>query len=65
MQKELNTVVYEWNKKEDEIQDLKSQDCMRQQRTINLQQSQTEKYKTLFEEANKKCGGLQPEKSSV
>uniref|UniRef100_A0A8C6B5S1 Testis expressed 9 n=1 Tax=Monodon monoceros TaxID=40151 RepID=A0A8C6B5S1_MONMO len=38
---------------------------MRQQRTINLQQSQTEKYKTLFEEASKKCDGLQQELSSV
>ena len=38
---------------------------MRQQRTINLQQSQTEKYKTLFEEASKKCDGLQQQLSSV
>uniref|UniRef100_A0A8C8WD64 Testis expressed 9 n=1 Tax=Panthera leo TaxID=9689 RepID=A0A8C8WD64_PANLE len=38
---------------------------MRQQRTINLQQSQTEKYKTLFEELNKKCDGLQQQLSSV
>ena len=56
---------------EDEVQDLKSQlknfeeDCVRQQRTINLQQSQTEKFKTLFEEANKKCDGLQQQLSSV
>ncbi|XP_046511373.1 testis-expressed protein 9 isoform X3 [Equus quagga] len=71
MQEELDNVVCECNKKEDEIQDLKSQvknfeeDCVRQQRTINLQQSQTEKYKTLFEEANKKCVGLQQQLSSV
>ncbi|KAF0885944.1 TEX9 protein, partial [Crocuta crocuta] len=71
MQEELDNVVYECNKKENEIQDLKSQiknfeeDCMRQQRTINLQQSQTEKYKTLFEELNKKCDGLQQQLSSV
>ncbi|XP_057578409.1 testis-expressed protein 9 isoform X3 [Hippopotamus amphibius kiboko] len=71
MQEELDNVVCECNKKEDEIQDLKSQlksfeeDCMRQQRTINLQQSQTEKYKTLFEEANKKCDGLQQQLSAV
>ncbi|XP_073657150.1 testis-expressed protein 9 isoform X7 [Tursiops truncatus] len=71
MQEELDNVVCECNKKEDEIQDLKSQlknsegDCMRQQRTINLQQSQTEKYKTLFEEASKKCDGLQQQLSSV
>ncbi|XP_007447296.1 PREDICTED: testis-expressed sequence 9 protein [Lipotes vexillifer] len=71
MQEELDNVVCECNKKEDEIQNLKSQlknsegDCMRQQRTINLQQSQTEKYKTLFEEASKKCDGLQQQLSSV
>ncbi|XP_004687821.1 PREDICTED: testis-expressed sequence 9 protein [Condylura cristata] len=71
MQEELDNVVCECNKKEDEIQDLKSQvkdfegDCVRQQRTINLQQSQAEKYKTLFEEAIKKCDGLQQQLSSV
>ncbi|XP_044086073.1 testis-expressed protein 9 isoform X1 [Neovison vison] len=71
MQEELDNVVYECNKKENEIQDLKSQiknfeeDRVRQQRTINLQQSQTEKYKTLFEELNKKCDGLQQQLSSV
>nr|KAF6393976.1 testis expressed 9 [Pipistrellus kuhlii] len=71
MQQELDNVVCECNRKEDEIEDLKSQvknfeeDCVRQQRTINLQQSQTEKYKTLFEEANKKCDGLQQQLSSV
>uniref|UniRef100_A0A8C9I2Z8 Testis expressed 9 n=1 Tax=Piliocolobus tephrosceles TaxID=591936 RepID=A0A8C9I2Z8_9PRIM len=30
-----------------------------------MQQSQAEKYKTLFEEANKKCDGLQQQLSSV
>uniref|UniRef100_A0A096NM66 Testis expressed 9 n=5 Tax=Cercopithecinae TaxID=9528 RepID=A0A096NM66_PAPAN len=30
-----------------------------------MQQSQVEKYKTLFEEANKKCDGLQQQLSSV
>ncbi|XP_066199340.1 testis-expressed protein 9 [Saccopteryx leptura] len=71
MQQELDNVVRECSKKEDEIKDLKSQvknfeeDCARQQRTINLQQSQAEKYKTLFEEANKKCDGLQQQLSSV
>ncbi|XP_025151430.1 testis-expressed protein 9 isoform X3 [Bubalus kerabau] len=71
MQEELDNVVCERNKMEDEVQDLKSQlknfeeDCVRQQRTINLQQSQTEKFKTLFEEANKKCDGLQQQLSSV
>ncbi|NP_001371978.1 testis-expressed protein 9 isoform 6 [Homo sapiens] len=71
MQEELDNVVCECNKKEDEIQNLKSQvknfeeDFMRQQRTINMQQSQVEKYKTLFEEANKKYDGLQQQLSSV
>ncbi|KAL1782578.1 hypothetical protein HispidOSU_028148 [Sigmodon hispidus] len=71
MQEELDSVVCECNKKEDEIQDLKSkvknfeEDCVRQQRTITSQQSQMEKYKNLFEEANKKCDGLQQQLSSV
>nr|XP_045016720.1 testis-expressed protein 9 isoform X4 [Jaculus jaculus] len=56
---------------EDEIQDLKSQvknleeDCMKQQRTVSGQQLQIGKYKSLFEEANKKCDGLQQQLSSV
>uniref|UniRef100_A0A8C3YPF2 Testis expressed 9 n=1 Tax=Catagonus wagneri TaxID=51154 RepID=A0A8C3YPF2_9CETA len=41
------------------------EDCVKQQRTINLQKSQTEKYKTLFEGANQKCDGLQQQLSSV
>ncbi|XP_076782386.1 testis-expressed protein 9 isoform X2 [Arvicanthis niloticus] len=71
MQEELDSVVCECNKKEDEIQDLKSkvknleEDCMRQQRTVTSQQSQIEKYKNLFEEANKKCDELQQQLSSV
>ncbi|XP_012931583.1 testis-expressed protein 9 isoform X1 [Heterocephalus glaber] len=71
MREELDNVVCECNKKEDDIQDLKSQvknfeeDGARQQRTINIQQSQIEKYKNLFEDANKKCDGLQQQLSSV
>ncbi|XP_004709501.2 testis-expressed protein 9 [Echinops telfairi] len=71
MQEELDNVVCECNKKENEVQDLKFQvknfedDCVRQQRMINIQQSQIEKYKTLSEEANKKCDGLQQQLSSV
>ncbi|XP_012298571.1 testis-expressed protein 9 isoform X2 [Aotus nancymaae] len=71
MQEELDNVAYECNKKEDEIQNLKLQvknfeeDFMKQQRTIHMQQSQVEKYMTLFEEANKKCDGLQQQLSSV
>ncbi|GAB1294420.1 Testis-expressed protein 9 [Apodemus speciosus] len=71
MQEELDSVVCECSKKEDEIQDLKSkvknleEDCVRQQRTVTSQQSQIEKYKNLFEEANKKCDELQQQLSSV
>ncbi|KAK2103078.1 Golgin sub A member 2 [Saguinus oedipus] len=71
MQEELDNVACECNKKEDEIQNLKLQvknfeeDFMKQQRTIHMQQSQAEKYKTLYEEANKKCGGLEQQLSSV
>lgn len=71
MQEELDSVVCECSKKEDEIQDLKSkvknleEDCVRQQRTATTQQSQVEKYKNLFEEANKKCDELQQQLSSV
>ncbi|KAM5291670.1 testis-expressed protein 9 [Ctenodactylus gundi] len=71
LQEELDNVVCDCSRKEDDIQDLKSQvknfeeDCARQQRTINIQQSQIEKYKSLFEEANKKCDGLQQQLSSV
>ncbi|KAM7337327.1 hypothetical protein ACRRTK_003446 [Alexandromys fortis] len=71
MQEELDSVVCECNKKEDEIQDLKSkvknfeEDCVKQQRTITSQQSQIEKYKNLFEEANSRCDGLQQQLSSV
>lgn len=38
---------------------------MRQQRTINLQQAQAEKFKTLFEESIKKCDALQQQLSSI
>ncbi|OBS76777.1 hypothetical protein A6R68_16761, partial [Neotoma lepida] len=71
MQEELDSVVCECSKKEDEIQDLKfkvktfEEDCVRQQQTITSQQSQLEKYKNLFEEANKKCDGLQQQLSSI
>ncbi|KGL80507.1 Testis-expressed sequence 9 protein, partial [Tinamus guttatus] len=67
MQEELDNVVCECRKKEDENENLKSQlkDTMeenaRLQRTISLQQSQTEKYKVVSQEANKKSEGLQQE----
>ncbi|XP_025916696.1 testis-expressed protein 9 [Apteryx rowi] len=67
MQEELDSVVCECRKKGDENQNLKSQlkdteeENTRLQRTINMQQSQTEKYKMLSQEANKKSEGLQQE----
>ncbi|NXU50564.1 TEX9 protein, partial [Turnix velox] len=66
-QEELHTVVCECKKKDDENQNLKSrlkdleEENTRLQRTISLQRSQTEKYKTLFQEAKKKSEGLQQE----
>ncbi|NXJ45866.1 TEX9 protein, partial [Spizaetus tyrannus] len=65
MQEELNSVVCECRKKDDENQNLKTrlksteEENTRLQRTINMQHSQTEKYKMLSQEANKKSEGLQ------
>ncbi|NXE75448.1 TEX9 protein, partial [Cochlearius cochlearius] len=67
MQEKLDSVVCECRKKEDENQNLKSrlkdteEENTRLQRTISLQHSQTEKYKMLSQEANKKSEGLQQE----
>ncbi|NWZ56190.1 TEX9 protein, partial [Haliaeetus albicilla] len=67
MQEELNSVVCECRKKDDENQNLKTrlksteEENTRLQRTINMQHSQTEKYKMLSQEANKKSEGLQQE----
>nr|XP_009505455.1 PREDICTED: testis-expressed sequence 9 protein [Phalacrocorax carbo] len=67
MQEELDSVVCECRKKDDENQNLKSQlkgtkeENTRLQRTIITQHSQTEKYKMLSQEANKKSEGLQRE----
>ncbi|NWX96668.1 TEX9 protein, partial [Nothoprocta ornata] len=67
MQEELDNVVCECRKKEDENENLKSQlkdtveENTRLQRAISVQQSQTEKYRTLAQEANKKSEGLQQE----
>ncbi|KFQ77969.1 Testis-expressed sequence 9 protein, partial [Phaethon lepturus] len=67
MQEELNSVVCECRKKDDENQNLKSrlkdteEENTRLQRTISMQHSQAEKYKTLSQEANKKSEGLQQE----
>ncbi|XP_036592750.1 testis-expressed protein 9 [Trichosurus vulpecula] len=71
MQEELDSLVYDCNKKEDEVRNLKAslkdinEDRVRMERTINVQQSQIEKYKTLSEEANKKCDGFQQQLTAV
>ncbi|XP_072471919.1 testis-expressed protein 9 isoform X2 [Notamacropus eugenii] len=71
MQEELDSLVYDCNKKEDEVRNLKTslkdinEDRVRMERTINIQQSQIEKYKTLSEEANKKCDGFQQQLTAV
>ncbi|XP_075287531.1 testis-expressed protein 9 isoform X2 [Opisthocomus hoazin] len=67
MQEELDSVVCECRKKDDENQNLKSrlrdteEENTRLQRTISMQHSQNEKYKILSQEANKKSEGLQQE----
>ncbi|NXG79451.1 TEX9 protein, partial [Baryphthengus martii] len=67
MQEELDSVVRECRKKDDENQNLNSrlkateEENSRLQRTINMQLSQTEKYKMLSQEANKKSERLQQE----
>ncbi|PKU47953.1 testis-expressed sequence 9 hypothetical protein [Limosa lapponica baueri] len=66
-QEELDSVVSECRKKDDENQNLKSrlkdmeEENARLQRTIGMQRSQTEKYKMLSQEANKKSEELQHE----
>uniref|UniRef100_A0A8V0ZS38 Testis expressed 9 n=1 Tax=Gallus gallus TaxID=9031 RepID=A0A8V0ZS38_CHICK len=67
MQEELDSIMCECRKKDDENQNLKSQlkdseeESTRLQRKISVQQSQTEKYKMLSQAASKKCEGLQQE----
>ncbi|NWI28260.1 TEX9 protein, partial [Sula dactylatra] len=67
MQEELDSIVCECKKKDDENQNLKSrlkdteEENTRLQRTMSMQRSQTEKYKMLSQEANKKSEGLQQE----
>ncbi|NWX47384.1 TEX9 protein, partial [Steatornis caripensis] len=67
MQAELDSVVCECSKKDDENQNLKSrlkdieEENTRLQRTISMQHSQTEKYKMLSQEANKRSEELQQE----
>ncbi|NXI55305.1 TEX9 protein, partial [Chloroceryle aenea] len=71
MQEELDSVVCQCRKKDDENQNLKSQlkatedENSRLQRTISIQLSHTEKYKMLSQEANKKNEGLKQELIAV
>ncbi|NXD90794.1 TEX9 protein, partial [Chaetorhynchus papuensis] len=70
-QEDLANVVFECRKKDDENQNLESrlkdteEENTRLQRTISLQQSQTEKYKMLSQEANKKTEVLQQEVTAL
>ncbi|XP_021262896.1 LOW QUALITY PROTEIN: testis-expressed protein 9 [Numida meleagris] len=67
IQEELDSVMCECRKKDDENQNLKSQlkdteeERTRLQRKISVLQSQTEKFKILSQEARKKSEGLQQE----
>ncbi|XP_056428358.1 testis-expressed protein 9 isoform X1 [Hyla sarda] len=71
MQEELDSVTHECNKKDDENRSLTSrvkdleEERVRLQRTANIQQTQADKYKALFEEANKKSDGLQHQLSAL
>ncbi|NXS59180.1 TEX9 protein, partial [Brachypteracias leptosomus] len=66
-QEELDSVVCECRKKDEENQNLKSrlkgteEENSRLQRTMNMQHSQSEKYKMLLQEANKKSEELRQE----
>ncbi|NXP20894.1 TEX9 protein, partial [Scytalopus superciliaris] len=66
-QEDLANVVFECRKKDDENQNLETrlkdteEEKARLQHTISMQQSQTEKYKVLSQEANRKNEGLQQE----
>ncbi|XP_040269845.1 testis-expressed protein 9 isoform X2 [Bufo bufo] len=71
MQEELDNVTHQYDKKEDDNRDLASrvkdleEERGRLQRTANIQQTQADKYKALFEEANKKNDGLQHQLSAL
>ncbi|NXI75332.1 TEX9 protein, partial [Rhipidura dahli] len=70
-QEDLANIVFECRKKDDENQNLESrlkdteEENTRLQRTISLQQSQTEKYKMLSQEANKKNEVLKQEVTAL
>ncbi|KAK6476794.1 testis-expressed protein 9-like [Huso huso] len=71
MQEELNRLAHEINKKDDENSSLSSkvkeleEDRSRLQRTTNIQQTQIDKYKTLTEDSNRKCDGLQQQLTAL
>ncbi|MGH0165330.1 UNVERIFIED_CONTAM: hypothetical protein FKN15_048887 [Acipenser sinensis] len=71
MQEELNRLAHEINKKDDENSSLSSkvkeleEDRSRLQRTTNIQQTQIDKYKTLAEDSNRKCDGLQQQLTAL
>ncbi|KAG8575790.1 hypothetical protein GDO81_009675 [Engystomops pustulosus] len=71
MQEELDNITHECSKKDDENRNLTSrakdleEERVRLQRTSSIQQTQADKYKTLFEEANKKSDGLQHQLSAL
>ncbi|XP_015728229.1 testis-expressed protein 9 isoform X2 [Coturnix japonica] len=71
MQEELDGIMCECRKKDDENQNLKSQlkdteeEKRRLQRKMSTQQCQAEKYKMLSQEASKKCEGLQQEVAAL
>ncbi|KFP71339.1 Testis-expressed sequence 9 protein, partial [Acanthisitta chloris] len=70
-QEDLANVVFECRKKDDENEDLETQlkdteeENSRLQRAISVQLSQTEKYKMLSQEANRKSEGLQQEVTAL
>uniref|UniRef100_A0A8C3S2U8 Testis expressed 9 n=1 Tax=Chelydra serpentina TaxID=8475 RepID=A0A8C3S2U8_CHESE len=71
MQEELDSIVRECSKKDDENRNLNSrvketeEEHARIQRTVSTQQFQIEKYKMLSEEANRKSEGLQQQLTAV
>ncbi|NXF02179.1 TEX9 protein, partial [Smithornis capensis] len=71
MQEDLANVVFECRKKDDENQNLESrlketeEENSRLTRTVSLQQCQTDKYKMLSQEANKRSERLQQEVTAL
>ncbi|KAM5172316.1 testis-expressed protein 9 [Mantella aurantiaca] len=71
MQEELDNLTHDCNKKDDENRTLVAhakeleEERVRLQRTVNVQQTQAEKYKALSEDATRKNDGLQHQMSSL